>query len=210
MMSQEEYHEMNTLTPKGKRVNGIMSISHRKMEKHEAAGGPLPPLIVIQGSEHLEEKRGCQSCQGDVAQLVDDAKCFDCGDELTICWFCIGLGEHLQICHRCSVGRTNRWNESPHNAEWLLKVITHEKGRHLSKKERKGVLHDIQKTKCAGCQCSFSLRNMTVDHVEPRSKGGRDDIDNIQLLCSACNSMKGVRSQEEFTARLIKEGIRDI
>ena len=207
-MSLEEFHEINTLTPKGRRVNGIMSIAHRKMEKHEAAGGPLPPLPVISGDEVLEEKRGCQSCQGGVAQLVNDAQCFDCGVELTICWFCIGLGEHLQICHGCSVARTNRWYASPHDAEWLSKVIIHEKGRPLSDRECREVLYDIQEGKCTGCRQLFLLRNMTLDHIEPRSKGGRNDIDNFQLLCGACNSMKGTRSQEEFISQLIEEGIR--
>lgn len=31
---------------------------------------------------------------------------------------------------------------------------------------------------------------MTLDHIVPRSKGGTKAIDNIQLLCSACNGTK--------------------
>ena len=31
---------------------------------------------------------------------------------------------------------------------------------------------------------------------------------NLQLLCGACNSMKGTRSQEEFVAVLVREGLR--
>ena len=54
----------------------------------------------------------------------------------------------------------------------------------------------------------FPFRNMTVDHVVPQSKGGDDDLDNLQLLCGACNSMKGVMSQSEFVAKLRKEGLR--
>ena len=49
---------------------------------------------------------------------------------------------------------------------------------------------------------------MTIDHIVPRSKGGADHLDNLQLLCGACNSMKGDRSQPEFFARLVREGIR--
>ena len=60
----------------------------------------------------------------------------------------------------------------------------------------------------AGCQVMFPFRNMTVDHVVPQSKGGTDHLDNLQLLCAACNSMKGVLSQEAFIARLKKEGLR--
>ena len=73
----------------------------------------------------------------------------------------------------------------------------------------KHTLYGKQEGRCAGCRVMFPFRNMTVDHIVPQSKGGSDHIDNLQLLCAACNSMKGVRSQEEFVARLKAEGIRD-
>ncbi|MYF08491.1 MAG: hypothetical protein F4233_11510, partial [Rhodospirillaceae bacterium] len=72
----------------------------------------------------------------------------------------------------------------------------------------KHTLFGRQEGICAGCRVLFPFRNMTVDHVIPRSRGGQDNFDNLQLLCAACNSMKGARSQEEFVARLKAEGIR--
>ena len=39
-------------------------------------------------------------------------------------------------------------------------------------------------------------------HVVPRSRGGTDHLDNLQLLCSSCNRIKGDRPQEYLVARL--------
>ena len=75
-------------------------------------------------------------------------------------------------------------------------------------KTHKHTLFGIQEGLCAGCRVGFPFRNMTVDHVVPQSKGGTDHISNLQLLCGACNSMKGTRRQEEFIAALNRAGLR--
>lgn len=46
---------------------------------------------------------------------------------------------------------------------------------------------------CARCGRLFLPEELTVDHVEPWSKGGRTELSNAQLLCRACNSRKGNR-----------------
>ena len=61
---------------------------------------------------------------------------------------------------------------------------------------------------CQGCLLSFPFRNMTIDHVIPSSRGGTDHIDNLQLLCGACNSVKGNGSNEEFLVKLRGMGLR--
>ena len=72
----------------------------------------------------------------------------------------------------------------------------------------KQTLYGQQEGRCFGCRALFDIRNFTIDHIVPRSKAGTDHIDNLQLLCGACNSTKGTSSQEEFLARLTREGIR--
>ena len=80
-------------------------------------------------------------------------------------------------------------------------------GKLPSYKTHKHQLFGKQEGLCAGCRVAFPFRNMTIDHIVPQSKGGTDHIDNLQLLCGACNSLKGTRDQAWFLADLKKRGI---
>lgn len=71
----------------------------------------------------------------------------------------------------------------------------------------KEFLFERQKGKCAGCEVKFPMRNMTVDHIKPFSKGGSEKPSNLQLLCNSCNSMKGNGTQAQFKKRLVEKGI---
>ena len=69
-------------------------------------------------------------------------------------------------------------------------------------RQNKHVLFGQQEGLCNGCGVMFPFRNFTVDHMVPQSRGGTDHLDNLQLLCGACNSVKGDRPQEHLIARL--------
>ena len=75
-------------------------------------------------------------------------------------------------------------------------------------KTHRHTLFGRQEGVCAGCEITFPFRNMTVDHIVPQSKGGTDHLDNLQLLCAACNSLKGAKSQAEFMVELRTRNIR--
>ena len=62
---------------------------------------------------------------------------------------------------------------------------------------------------CKGCCIAFPFRNFTVDNIVLRSRGGTDHPDNLQLLCAACNGLKGNRTQTELIAALWRNGIID-
>ena len=72
----------------------------------------------------------------------------------------------------------------------------------------KHTLFGRQEGKCAGCNMTFLFRNFTIDHRIPQTKGGDDRIDNLQLLCGACNSMKGIDTHEQLIAKLKAQRFR--
>ena len=54
---------------------------------------------------------------------------------------------------------------------------------------------------------AFPFRNFTIDHRVPRSAGGTDHVDNLQMLCGACNSVKGQCDHAALVATLERRGI---
>ena len=82
-------------------------------------------------------------------------------------------------------------------------------GRVPHYRTQKHTLFGLQEGICNGCRIAFPFRNFTVDHVIPRSRGGTDHVDNLQLLCAACNSLKGNRTQAELIAALKRNEIID-
>ncbi len=55
------------------------------------------------------------------------------------------------------------------------------------------------------CQYCSSSRNLTLDHVIPRSKGGDDSYQNLVVACSNCNTKKGDKYLEQTGMKLIRQ-----
>ena len=63
-----------------------------------------------------------------------------------------------------------------------------------SRKEQgilRGILFKgISEAKCAICHRTFPTDIMVAAHIKPRSKGGKNELNNMQLTCELCNSKK--------------------
>lgn len=61
--------------------------------------------------------------------------------------------------------------------------------------------------KCAYCFEKMNLKygtekSFTIDHTLSRKHGGQDEINNLEFICSTCNSMKGEMDANRFILNL--------
>ncbi len=48
-----------------------------------------------------------------------------------------------------------------------------------------------QRGVCVKCELSLELGGAELDHIVPASLGGSDEVENLQVMCKACNASKG-------------------
>lgn len=67
--------------------------------------------------------------------------------------------------------------------------------------EIRALVWDRCQGKCVHCgRLTNPFRDFTIDHLRPQALGGGDDIENLAGSCRACNSSKGARRSERWTA----------
>jgi len=52
--------------------------------------------------------------------------------------------------------------------------------------------------RCALCGITKNDSPLDVDHIIPRSRGGSNDISNLQVLCAKCNRTKGNKDDADY------------
>lgn len=70
--------------------------------------------------------------------------------------------------------------------------------------------HNIMKRDSKKCQYCGAARNLTIDHVVPRSRGGKDTWENLVTACDKCNVKKGNRTPREAEMPLRQKPYRPI
>ena len=57
--------------------------------------------------------------------------------------------------------------------------------------------------RCQYCGAKLAARELTLDHITPRSKRGRSTPENLATACVHCNTRKGSRTPEEARMPLL-------
>lgn len=61
---------------------------------------------------------------------------------------------------------------------------------------------------CQYCGKQPPLRDLNIDHVMPKSRGGDDTWENLVTACRVCNLRKGWKTPEEANMRLARRPFR--
>jgi RNA-directed DNA polymerase len=87
-------------------------------------------------------------------------------------------------------------NRSTFDADWLY--WSTRMGRHPQVNGRVASLLKRQQGKCASCHLFFKDRDLLeIDHRVPRAQGGKDELNNLQLLHRHCHDVKSARESRE-------------
>lgn len=62
--------------------------------------------------------------------------------------------------------------------------------------------------KCQYCTCDFTTSELTLDHVVPRSRGGKNTWTNLVACCKKCNQAKRDRTPEEAGMELLRKPLK--
>lgn len=100
----------------------------------------------------------------------------------------------------------NGFARSPKYTIAVPDIIVLTKFDRLPKREVKFTRRNIYQHynyKCGYCGLKFDTRDLNLDHIIPRSKGGKTDWTNIVTSCIKCNSRKMDRTPEEAGMQLL-------
>ena len=60
---------------------------------------------------------------------------------------------------------------------------------------------------CVWCGREVWRRDLTLEHVVPRSRGGHATPENALISCRACNRRRGSRPVDAYARELLREGV---
>lgn len=81
----------------------------------------------------------------------------------------------------------------------IIRLLNYIKYRIFSYKISRKRIYSRDKNQCGYCG---TKKNLTIDHIIPRSRGGGNTWENLVTCCSNCNTKKGDRTPEEANMKL--------
>lgn len=77
------------------------------------------------------------------------------------------------------------------------------KSYHMNKKVIRQKVYEKYGGRCAYCGMPIDIKDMQIDHREPKAWGGEDNIENYEPSCRLCNHYKRANNLESFRLWLL-------
>lgn len=108
---------------------------------------------------------------------------------------CHGAGHPVVIPKRnqrglMAAGLVNEDGELTEHATWFIGPVTRADRRRPIPADVRNRVFERDGWACLTCGTD---QHLTLDHIQPWSRGGSDDENNLCTLCRSCNSRKGAR-----------------
>jgi len=110
-------------------------------------------------------------------EFYSDFNCKQCGKQMTM----DDERNYKSLCYKCC---SSAWRsyELAHGGSCHDDINK----RHVTK-EIKAMVINRDGGRCLSCN---SESNLNIDHITPLVRGGGNELNNLQTLCSKCNSKK--------------------
>lgn len=90
----------------------------------------------------------------------------------------------------------------------IIRLLGYEKLPRQDVKFNRRNIYARDSSRCQYCGKKFSTTELSLDHVIPKSQGGKSTWDNIVCCCIKCNVKKGGRTPEQAHLHLITKPIK--
>jgi len=90
----------------------------------------------------------------------------------------------------------------------IIRLLGYDKLPRQDVKFNRRNIYARDSSKCQYCGRKFPTTDLSLDHVVPRSQGGKSTWDNIVCCCIKCNVKKGGRTPEQARMHLITKPVK--
>ena len=130
-------------------------------------------------------------------------ECNKCGNKYALTrefWGHNPNGSFRKTCRVCNRAQNRKWNYE-HRKEQTERSTRYQarKKRWQPSTQLRLELFAKANGKCRYCFTGLGT-DAQVDHAIPVSKGGTNEIENLDLICPRCNQEKGSKTPEEYIA----------
>lgn len=86
----------------------------------------------------------------------------------------------------------------------IIRTLYYDKVNYQKVKMTRRNIYARDRYTCAYCGKKFNTEHLNIDHVIPRSRGGRNEWDNVVCSCIKCNSKKNDMTPQEAGMKLLR------